>query len=453
MTATGVPGLSPFAARRQRRAPSLQVDCSSQAASYRKPYRYSPSADRPSPRSRGLPDRFVWHSDSSPSDRANRYSSCSGRGDTSPLEPGPLDFSPTGKRLNLDRSATYIGVLDRDQILDGVRGEADKTGWGITAIGSYSCHCDSTASDTFMVVPGVPPLYSPPKDPQEVQLKKHLGPPEDVLLHYDLAYPLRAAQRVVDQCTPGLDWSKVDLVTDRGTLCELLRFLGAITSTNQKSKAFEFPLNGGLHDEPATVECSYRHHTRYKEYKASFDMTTTTVPEGSERLYRHHRFSLLKIGKLNVVVRAEVDGLVKELEAEAAAYVDEDGWEASDEGRCTLWTQEVGVFNPEDATVELKCRAMKCPRAGFKAAYYEMALGCSDKLAVGRHQEGRLARIEEFSLAEVKEKTLDDVDKRWAELGRLLEELLILSYGRLSTVVWNGKSNKLIVKTRRNEWA
>lgn len=275
--------------------------------------------------------------------------------------------------------------------------------------------------------------------------------PEDVLMHYDLSYPLRAAQRVIEKCTPDFDWSNVDLVTNRGTLCDLLRFIGALTSPNQKSKPFEFPLNGAINGEPATVEWSYRHHASYREYKNSFKMTMTTTPPGSEALYRHHRFSMLKLGNLNVVVRAEVDALAKEAQS-GGVELSDDGWEFCDEGRCAVWTQKAGVFDPNDTTVELKCRTLKCPRAGFKAAYYQMALGDSDKLAVGRHQEGHLVKVEEFTLAEVNAKATDDINKRWAQLGSLLEELLDLSYGKLSTIVWNGKSSKLIVKARRNEW-
>ncbi|KAF4727156.1 hypothetical protein FOZ63_013084 [Perkinsus olseni] len=429
----------------ERRRPSRRL-----SPSMRKAYHYKPAINH---RSQGLPERLVWHSDGSPSDRNNRYSSSSGRGDSSPFEVGPFDLSPTGKRLNLARAATYIGVVDRQETLGIPEEEMQEPfEWSITAVGSYSCHRNSTASDTYLVVPGLPPVYFPPETEQELQLEKNLEGPEDVLMHFDLSYPLRAARRVIDHCTPDFDWSKVDLVTNRGTLCDLLRFIGALTSPNQKSKPFEFPLNGAINGEPATVECSYRHHTSYREYKNSFKMAMTTNPPGSEGLYRHHRFSLLKLGHLNVVVRAEVDAIVKEVE-DNNVHLHDDGWKFCDEGRCAVWTQEAGVFNPNDTTVELKCRTLKCPRAGFKAAYYQMALGDSDKLAVGRHQDGHLVKVEEFTLAEVHEKATDNIDKRWAQLGRLLEELLDLSYGRLSSIVWNGKSSKLIVKARRNEWA
>ncbi|KAF4684316.1 hypothetical protein FOZ60_007977 [Perkinsus olseni] len=284
----------------------------------------------------------------------------------------------------------YLRIVDRDELTDG---QHETWQWDITAIGSYSCHRSSTPSNTRIVVPGMPPVYVPPADPEGILLTKGRGPSQDAITHYDLAHPLETLHHVVAHCTPTFDWSTVSLVINRGHLSDLLRFI-----SGDKSRRFEFTMNYG--DEgPPVVERSWKYHGKDPTYGWSFEEAMTRPRPGTEdQLSRHHRVSLLRLGDLNLVVRAEVDACVGDPEG---------------------WDEDTGRVSEGD--------------------WESLRRGCFQPLVAGGVTE---LSIEELCLSA---KDADFRDRMMTQLGRLVELLLeIVKDSRQAVVVWNGLSRKLI---------
>ncbi|KAF4726706.1 hypothetical protein FOZ63_003736 [Perkinsus olseni] len=334
----------------------------------------------------------------------------------------------------------YLRIVDRDELTDG---QHETWQWDITAIGSYSCHRSSTPSNTRIVVPGMPPVYVPPADPEGILLTKGRGPSQDAITHYDLAHPLETLHHVVAHCTPTFDWSTVSLVINRGHLSDLLRFI-----SGDKSRRFEFTMNYG--DEgPPVVERSWKYHGKDPTYGWSFEEAMTRPRPGTEdQLSRHHRVSLLRLGDLNLVVRAEVDACVGDPEGwdEDTGRISEGGWSLCEEGASNLWLQEVGSFDPRQTMVELKSASTQ-RSLGVRAVYHQMLLGGCQKLVLGKHDWGQVVGVTELSIEELclSAEDADFRDRMMTQLGRLVELLLeIVKDSRQAVVVWNGLSRKLI---------
>ncbi|KAF4652507.1 hypothetical protein FOL46_009697 [Perkinsus olseni] len=175
---------------------------------------------------------------------------------------------------------------------------------------------------------------------------------------------------------------------------------------------------------------------------------TRPRPGTEDQLSRHHRVSLLRLGDLNLVVRAEVDACVGDPAGweEDTGRVSEGGWSLREEGSSSLWLQEVGSFDPRQTMVELKSASTQ-RSLGVRAVYQQMLLGGCHKLVLGKHDWGRVVGVIELTIEEpcISAEDADFRDRMMTQLGRLVELLLeIVKDSRQAVVVWNGLSRKLI---------
>ncbi|KAF4669406.1 hypothetical protein FOL47_002566 [Perkinsus chesapeaki] len=271
-----------------------------------------------------------------------------------------------------------------------------------------------------------------------------IGSCENALSDFDLAHPLETLHHVVENCTPTFDWSTVSLITNRGHLSDLLRFL----SGNRSSRPFEFTIDS-TGAGPAVIEGSWKFHGRQPTYGWSFEEAVTSPPGGSAGLLRHHAVSHLKLGEFNILVRAETDAQEADID-ELNVSLSWEGWEpVCQHGKSKLWWQSSGNFRPGATLVEVK--ALSQPRRADVHTYFQLALGSCDRLVIGERQDEAIVNITEVtSEAFYERRCQPEVRHRlMARLGRSLDMILKAVEGRRAVVVWNGKSDRLIVREER----
>ncbi|OBT60107.1 hypothetical protein VE03_10331 [Pseudogymnoascus sp. 23342-1-I1] len=161
-----------------------------------------------------------------------------------------------------------------------------------------------------IVVPGTPPLWSPPSGPR--QLKKDSGLiyiAQNAARHPDS--PLEPLFRALCITNPSFDIRSIDVVTDRNNIRKLLSFINP-SMTRNGLETFTINIEVAkdtaifCRDETTTQEFIGPHE--FKGYGREFEKVYTTRQIGAST--GHHRIITYRFGGLNFVVRHETDGYV-----------------------------------------------------------------------------------------------------------------------------------------------
>lgn len=178
----------------------------------------------------------------------------------------------------------------------------------ITDVKHLSSYNWIEAPTPTIAVPGSPPLWSPPRAPQ--QLKKDSGLvyiAQNAARHPDS--PLEPLFRALYIANPSFDIRSIDVVTDRNIIRKLLSFINP-SSTRNGLEPFTFNIEIAKDTaifsrvETATHEIIKPHEFRGFGHEFEKVYTTTQI-NGSTG---HHRIISYRFGDLNFIVRHETDG-------------------------------------------------------------------------------------------------------------------------------------------------
>ncbi|ORY10798.1 hypothetical protein BCR34DRAFT_442131, partial [Clohesyomyces aquaticus] len=163
-----------------------------------------------------------------------------------------------------------------------------------------------------IVVPGSPPLWSPPAEP--LKLEPDSG---RVYLDENAARipdaPLEPLFSALFAQNPNFKMGNVDVITDRNNIRKLLRFLDGTSSES-------FQIHVGIVDGKRALFTRMDHETTtviqgFRGYGRNFEKACTKRATGTSAYYRITSF---RFGGLQCVVRHETDGYIEDATGRAA---------------------------------------------------------------------------------------------------------------------------------------
>ncbi|KAI5848346.1 hypothetical protein BZA05DRAFT_475411 [Tricharina praecox] len=202
-----------------------------------------------------------------------------------------------------------------------------------------------------LVVPGCPPIWSPPPLPIRIPADKDEDPThprQPARLNFPTC-PLEPLFRALPITRPTLSLRSFDIITDRHSLRELLAFLG--------SDAADFQINAEVVANTLLLSGQARFWGSASDgYGKSLERRFTRRQECSRESVMHCRAVGYTLGGLRLLVRFEVDACIGEEEAAA----EEVELEPPREVPVTPTGVRIvpgGVLVPEESIVELKSKA------------------------------------------------------------------------------------------------
>ncbi|KZO93594.1 hypothetical protein CALVIDRAFT_600565 [Calocera viscosa TUFC12733] len=315
------------------------------------------------------------------------------------------------------------------------------------SIASYNWLED--AAKPTIVVPGEPPVWSPPA--ASFQLAPDSKPDyiDQNRAHLD-KWPIEPLLQSVKQMVPSFDLSSVDIITSRNNLRKLLRFvLGTVVEDYFRIDA---ELVGEalvlMRWEAAQVERA----SQFRGYGANFKERCAKPVRDDSPI--NHRTVTYNLGGLKFIVGCHVDGQVKAPPVEKKVTADVKTVKATDAddlsalftGLSVKKTDSVeafkdstlryvkdGVLCPDSATLELHTRSGLRPFEYFEA-YAQMHLTKTQWLVVARHNRG-------YFTMPAEKRSLDDpfFDEHKAKLQDALKRLVAVLKEMKKVVKENGK--------------
>ncbi|KAI0329008.1 hypothetical protein GY45DRAFT_1280600 [Cubamyces sp. BRFM 1775] len=300
-------------------------------------------------------------------------------------------------------------------------------------IGSYNWVEEITPT---IIVPGSPPIW------QERHLPLSVRPDRGVRMVDQNSFrmggascllPLfRAADVIAEEnADTSLDWSTVDIVTDRNGLRKLMRWLrhSDATSGGQPLKEFRIDLQLG----GSKTVLMHRWEQRYREiaipptsgYGINFERETTSPAPGCQCSAGHHRIVQYDLDGLNMIVRFEVDACTAALDPLGSTSqrtktsrvshetsVDEladaltglgvsssESRNASSDGPPSITVITAGSQVAQSSVVELVTRSERnVDQFDWNEQYPQLLLSDTPHLFLGVHNRGTFQRIKKHAL-------------------------------------------------------
>ncbi|KAI1370589.1 hypothetical protein F4677DRAFT_438092 [Hypoxylon crocopeplum] len=266
----------------------------------------------------------------------------------------------------------------------------------ITRLQQLASYSWIEGSESTILVPGFPPLWSPPSKPLKLM-------PDSGMVFIDqnaarnTRCPLEPLFRALYAQDPGFEMGNIDLVTDRNNIRKLLRF---VQGSSFDAFEFEVEIVGGktalftrLEPETTTVIQGFR------GYGHSFEKAYTKSQVGSTG---YHRVTRYYFGDMDYIVRHETDGFVGD---EAKSVTITRAGEVTDGLSDSL--KALSISQPDDAgtktpaivvrsegrwvdsslTLEIKTRAVG-RTLDMAEVTPQLWIGQTPNLAVGYHRKG-----------------------------------------------------------------
>lgn len=365
-----------------------------------------------------------------------------------------------------ERSNTVIANIRRSQL----KQEAEDTMTTISNIKLLSSYNWLDSRKRTMIVPGSPPLWTPPKEPQAI-------PRDTGITYFDLdaaVYPWHTVEpifRGLYTSHPSFDISSVDLVTDRNNLHKLLTFINP--ELGPKSHRW-FSIKVEIAGNTAVFG---RFEWRWKDDLGFYDKPS--FDKGFREVYMtkqvraslgHRRIISYSFGGLNLIVRHESDGYDPSLSSTPIKPSTEREKKllarmlrSRSPGRTFrfrkpsspnsgLLISEEGQTVPLDSTFETKIQYAH-ERLDIAPLLPNMYLAQNANLAVGFHSRGAFTypMIENYGI-EMEKWELDhqlDLQMLAVSLKKIIS--IVRDAGGRAVVKWNGANRKLHIVQASDE--
>ncbi|GBE85417.1 hypothetical protein SCP_0706040 [Sparassis crispa] len=346
-------------------------------------------------------------------------------------------------------------------------------------LGSYNW---VNSTEPIILVPGSPPIWrnrpTPYAVPRDTGMRfvdqSGYRMPSSILL------PLfRATDVVAEQNgTSGIDWKKVDFITDRNGLRKLLRWIN-----DKDGSAKEFRIDTQLAGKGAILFNRWEKRTREEadpsiwSYGFSFERESTTPAKGCEQSSGHHRIVKYDFDGLQLVVRFEVDACVAQPSAAQAptSTVNADSLsdllsglnvardsqtpsasKKTDTASGTgLEVQRAGSQVPQSSLIEMTTRSKhRVALFDWVDAFPQLFLSQTSNHYLATHDRGRFETITKRKLGDPELKRIqDDAQASFRKLRRALQEIkdLVMLHGRRGRLSLVFREGKLQVLERVSE--
>ncbi|KAG8530509.1 uncharacterized protein KY384_005012, partial [Bacidia gigantensis] len=200
--------------------------------------------------------------------------------------------------------ADEISLARHDVVADG---DLDVSISNFSVVTSYNW---LDAYTPTILVPGIPPLWSPPSTP--IPITRDKGPRYvDENTDRNPGSPHEATVAAISATRADFDFHAVDIITDRRPLRQILRFLNGeyVHPEHGHTTAFEL----GLELIGNTVLIRRIERTRdpliqnKKDYRRSFEGNYLKMPTYAAESTSHHRILRYNFGSLKLLVRYAAD--------------------------------------------------------------------------------------------------------------------------------------------------
>ncbi|KAH8743425.1 hypothetical protein F5883DRAFT_41652 [Diaporthe sp. PMI_573] len=238
-------------------------------------------------------------------------------------------------------------------------------------------------------VPGSPPLWSPPSEPQKLA-------PDSGVVYIDQnaarnsRFPLEPLFRALYVNNPDFHIGDIDLVTDRNNILKLLRFV-------QESSSDAFQIRVEIAGNRTALFTRVEAKTRdliqgFRGYGRNFEKAYTKTEGGSSA---HHRIVSYDFGDMNCIVRHKTDGYVDSKSSTMLADSLSDtlkGLSISESdkfsnGPAATIVETGGRAVDLSSTLEIKTRAAS-RKLDMAEVSSQLWLSQTPKLVVGYHRNG-----------------------------------------------------------------
>ncbi|KAF8439572.1 hypothetical protein BGX38DRAFT_1273346 [Terfezia claveryi] len=182
-------------------------------------------------------------------------------------------------------------------------GTSSVTKENFTVLGSYNWR---DAKRPIIVVPGAPSIWDPPKLPISIKPDRGRTFVDQNGSRYPTS-PLEPMLQAVLASNPLFDFNKIDIITDRSNLRQLLQFASGKSHRNFEI-AVEVVNKTVLFTRLTKHPKTYIGPGRSQGYGFQFEKAFTKTPTAVGGSTGHHRIVNYTIGGLNVLLRFEVDG-------------------------------------------------------------------------------------------------------------------------------------------------
>jgi hypothetical protein len=299
----------------------------------------------------------------------------------------------------------------------------EETEASITEVKHLSSYNWIEAPEPTIVVPGSPPLWSPPNSPRKVPKDSGL-----VYIAQNAARhpesPLEPLFRALYIANPSFDVHSVDLVTDRNNIRKLLSFINPKLTKNGLEPFtinIEFTKNTAVFCRAEAETLQFIGPHEFKGFGHEFEKTYTASQVGSST--GHHRIISYRFGDLSLMVRYETDGYVDTVSRAPTrtTELEKDNLSSMMESlalcppqRVTyaasvgseLMIKEEGKAVPVESTLEIKTRVFHKP-INVQDVLPQLWISQTPNLVRAYHRNGL------FKRPEVEDVTLES--KRWEE--------------------------------------
>ncbi|KAI0120843.1 hypothetical protein F4776DRAFT_632098 [Hypoxylon sp. NC0597] len=293
----------------------------------------------------------------------------------------------------------------------------------ITNVRSLSSYNWVEASTPTIVVPGSPPLWSPPKD--KLRVKKDSG------IHYvnqnaarNPKSPLEPLFRALYITNPSFDIRSIDVVTDRNNIRKLLSFVSPSTSPRGYGEFtinVEIIKNTALFCRDATNSVEFVDSKRFIGYGHEFEKEFTI--DRIKGNTGHHRIISYSFGGLNFIIRHETDAYLG-TESYLSTPLSGPTEQQQVQSRSKLAIRHAGEAVPLESTIEIKTRASQ-KRIDISATAAQLWVSQTPKLIRAYHNQGvfQIPDVEDVAakIREWERKNKAELRQLAAVIRRILE--------------------------------
>ncbi|KAM5540765.1 hypothetical protein V8D89_005409 [Ganoderma adspersum] len=355
-------------------------------------------------------------------------------------------------------------------------------------IGSYNWEEESTPT---IIVPGSPPEWRGRPFPYRVQFDTDVRFVDQNGYRMGSASCLLPIFRAVDiiaeeNADTSLDWSSIDIITDRNGLRKLMRWL-QYSPDPEKEPLKEFRIDLQLGGKKTVLMNRWEKRTRENAEPPrsgcgmNFERESTTPTKGCERSTGHHRIVKHDMGGLKMIVRCEVDACIPDPASESATTTAHATTSRTAAGRTPstnvdklsgmlsglnvsrgtststmspitqsvdITVRRAGIQRPQSSIVELTTRSARYID-GFDWAeqYPQLLLSSTPHLFLAVHERGVFQRIIKHQLGTTEFRRVENDSKtqrRFRQLVAVLRTVQSLvkehgARGQLSLVCRDGR--------------
>ncbi|KAI0775564.1 hypothetical protein BD413DRAFT_611082 [Trametes elegans] len=425
-------------------------------------------------------------------DRSNEARTRGPQSHSKPVD--SLSDLPPERKLKEGLESAVLKTLQKPEIVD-TEATGPITPKNVKYIGSYNWVDDYHPT---IIVPGCPRVWNErePEQPYRIPYDTgiHLADQNGFRMgNASTLLPLFRAVDVVaeENADTTLDWSDIDIVTDRNGLRKLMRWLRH-SGLVQDKPLDEFRIDLQLGGEKTVLMHQWEKRTRQmsKPPKTgcgfNFERMTTYSAPGCERSTGHHRIIRYELGGMNLVVRCEVDActadslppLTRTEAATAPKSTDISGDHKSDVDDLVDAIADVGISSPpttgdsatpgtvsviragsqvpQDSIVELVTRArLYVSQFDWNEQYPQLLLSYTPHLFLGVHTRGMFDRVKKLTLGDEELKNVESNEHLQRTFRQLVSVLRTIQdlvkehgrQGRLTLICDDGAMLKVYKRT------